>query len=75
VISYAIKNKCAVNLDIYNLKGQKVRSLVSAVADPGHYRIVFNGKDDNGQALSSGIYLYRLKAGEYISSRKMMLME
>jgi hypothetical protein len=75
VISYAIKNKCAVNLDIYNLKGQRVRSLVSAVADPGNYRIVFNGKDDNGQALSSGIYLYRLKAGEYISSRKMMLME
>jgi len=75
VIAYAIKDKCAVHLDIYNLKGQKVRTLVSAVADPGNYRIVFNGKDDNGQTLSSGIYLYRLKAGDYVSSRKMMLME
>ncbi len=74
-ISYAIKDAGDVHLEIYNLKGQRVRSLVNGKQNTGHYRIVFNGKDDKGMPLSSGIYLYRLTTGSYTSTRKMMLME
>jgi hypothetical protein len=74
-ISYAIKETGEVSLEVYNLKGQKVRSLVNGRQNTGHYRIVFNGKDDLGQALSSGIYFYRFTAGSYTSTRKMILME
>jgi hypothetical protein len=74
-ISYSIKENCAVSLEIYNLKGQIVRTLVKHDENPGNYSVLFNGYDDRGQALSSGIYLYRLKAGSYTSTRKMMLME
>jgi hypothetical protein len=74
-ISYSIKDKSTVRLEIYNLKGQIVRTLINREENPGHYRVLFNGLDDRGQSLSSGIYLYRLKAGNYVSTRKMMLME
>jgi flagellar hook assembly protein FlgD len=74
-ISYAIKDAGSVSLEIYNLKGQRVRSLVHGTQTTGHYRIVFDGKDDHGQPLSSGVYLYRLTTGTYTSTRKMMLME
>ncbi len=74
-ISYSIKEAGDVSLEVYNLKGQKVRSLVNIKQNSGHYRVVFDGKDDKGQPLSSGIYLYRLSTGSYVSTRKMMLME
>jgi len=74
-ISYAIKEACNVRLEIYNLRGQRVRSLMNGTQNSGNYRIVFDSRDDKGNALSSGIYLYRLSAGNYTSTRKMMLME
>lgn len=74
-ISYAIKEAGDVRLEVFNLKGQKVRSLVNGRQSTGHYSIVFDARDDKGQALSSGIYLYRLTAQNYLSTRKMMLME
>lgn len=74
-ISYSIKEPANVRLEVYNLRGQMVRSLVNIDQLTGHYRVVFDAKDDRGNPLSSGIYLYRLTAGSYTSTRKMMLME
>jgi len=74
-ISYALKDAGAVRLEIYNLKGQKVRTLVNGPQNSGNYRVVFNSRDDSGKPLASGIYLYRLTTGTYSSTRKMMLME
>jgi len=74
-ISYSIVDRCKVRLEVYNLKGQRVRTLVDAEKTNGHYTVVFNTRDDKGNALSSGIYFYRLQAGNYVSTRKMLLME
>ena len=74
-ISYDIKDAASVRLDVYNLKGQLVRNLVNADQAAGRYRVIFNARDDKGNTLSSGIYLYRFSAGTYSSTRKMMLME
>jgi hypothetical protein len=74
-INYELKDATNVRLNVYNSKGQLVRTLVNADQAAGAYRLVFNGRDDNGKPLSSGIYLYRFTAGAYHSSRKMMLME
>ncbi|MDD2424173.1 MAG: choice-of-anchor D domain-containing protein [Candidatus Cloacimonetes bacterium] len=74
-IHYNIKDATNVRLNVYNVKGQLVRSLVNANQAAGAYRVVFNGRDDRGNPLSSGIYLYRFTAGKYSSTRKMMLME
>jgi len=74
-ISYDIKDAGKVRLDVYNLKGQLVRTLVDQAQASGRYRIVFDAHDNNGNPLSSGIYLYRLRAANHQSTRKMMLME
>ena len=64
-----------VNLDIYNLKGQKVKKLVDEIYSAGNYTVLWDGKDDNGNNVSSGIYLYKLKAEDYTSTKKMILMK
>ncbi|MFA7543908.1 MAG: carboxypeptidase regulatory-like domain-containing protein, partial [Candidatus Cloacimonadaceae bacterium] len=74
-ISYDLKDAAMVRLEIYNLKGQLVRSLVNEMQPTGRYRIVFDGKDDKKLPLSSGVYLYRFSAGDYRKTRKMMLMQ
>ncbi|MEN6444774.1 MAG: carboxypeptidase regulatory-like domain-containing protein [Candidatus Cloacimonas sp.] len=74
-ITYSIKDRCQVRLEVYNLKGQLVRTLVKAEKPNGNYKVVFNAKDDKGSPLASGIYFYRLQAGKYVSTHKMLLME
>jgi hypothetical protein len=74
-INYTIKEPVNVRLDVYNLKGQLVRTLVNADQASGRYRVVFTASDEKGSPLASGIYFYRLSAGNYTSTRKMMLME
>jgi flagellar hook assembly protein FlgD len=64
-----------VQINIYNIKGQKVRELVNGVYPPGEHKVVWNGKDDNGLAVGSGIYFYRMIAGEYAETRKMLLLK
>ena len=74
-ISYDLKDAGSVRLNVYNIKGQMVRSLVNTDHAAGSYRVVFNGRDDKGSLLASGVYLYRLTAGRYSSTRKMILMK
>lgn len=74
-ISYDLKEAGKVRLEVYNVKGQLVRSLVMTDQPAGRYHVVFNGRDDNDNMLSSGIYLYRFSSENYHSTRKMMLME
>ncbi|HPR17180.1 MAG TPA: C25 family cysteine peptidase [Candidatus Cloacimonadota bacterium] len=59
---------------IYNLKGQKVKQLVDAQFSAGQHSVVWYGKDDNGKPVSSGIYLCKMKAGNYQNTRKMILL-
>ncbi|MDP3114021.1 MAG: C25 family cysteine peptidase [Candidatus Cloacimonadaceae bacterium] len=74
-ISFNLPIKSIVNLTIFNLKGQKVKTLVNAELPSGKHDIVWNGKDENSSPVSSGIYLYRINAGSWQDSRKMMLMK
>ncbi|MDZ4122407.1 MAG: carboxypeptidase regulatory-like domain-containing protein, partial [Candidatus Cloacimonadaceae bacterium] len=74
-ISYAIKDPANVRLEIYNLKGQLIRTLVNEEQNTGHYRIIWNGTDSLNRPVSSGVYFYRMNAGSYSSTRKMLLME
>ncbi|HHE37760.1 MAG TPA: T9SS type A sorting domain-containing protein, partial [Candidatus Cloacimonetes bacterium] len=62
-------------LIIYNLKGQKVKQLVSDQLSAGRYSVIWNGKDDNNKPVSSGVYFYKLKSGNFEKIRKMILMK
>ena len=74
-INYDLKDAGKVRIDVFNLKGQLVRTLVNEEQPAGRYRLVFNAKDHRGNPLSSGVYFYRMSAGHYRSTKKMMLME
>jgi len=62
-------------ISIYNIKGQKVKTLISKNITAGYHEITWDGKDDNRQTVSSGIYYYKLQTGEYTSIKKMILMK
>ncbi|MEA2103023.1 MAG: FlgD immunoglobulin-like domain containing protein [Candidatus Cloacimonadota bacterium] len=62
-ISYALQNAKNVNIAVYNIKGERVRTLVSGFQSQGEHNTTWNGNDSNGNQVSSGLYFYRLKAG------------
>ncbi|MFC1509120.1 two-component regulator propeller domain-containing protein, partial [Candidatus Omnitrophota bacterium] len=72
-IEYIILDGGYVKLDVYNLAGQKVRSLFSGNVTPGKHVEVWNGKDDTGLPVASGIYLFRLKMEKTDMTHRMML--
>lgn len=63
------------SLVVYNLAGQKVKVLLTAEMMPGDYQVVWDGMDDNGQKVSSGIYFYRFKAGDSSEAKKMIMLK
>ncbi len=74
-IKYSVANEQLVNIDIYNVRGQKVKTLVNEVIPSGDHSVVWNGKDDSNKNVSSGIYFFNMKSGKFTSSRKMILMK
>ncbi len=74
-INYTLKSESQVCLEIYNIKGQKVKSLVNQTKPAGFYNIVWNGKDTNNAKCASGIYFLKMKADGKTLTRKMMLIK
>ena len=75
VIRYQLMQTGPIEIAIFNLSGQKVRTLVNTVHGAGAYEVQWNGTDDFGKPVASGIYLYHLKSGQFISTRKMILLQ
>ncbi len=74
-INYSLKEDSKVSLNIYNIKGQKVNQLVSDQLSIGQHSVIWNGKDNNGKSVSSGIYFYKLKTENYEKTKKMILLK
>ena len=75
VIRYDLPALNFVALEIYNLLGQKVRTLLNSVQSPGQHQILWEGRDDGGNLLPTGIYLYHLRAGKRTSVQKIALIK
>ncbi|MCF7912971.1 MAG: carboxypeptidase regulatory-like domain-containing protein [Candidatus Cloacimonetes bacterium] len=73
--AYSVKDEALVSIEIYNVKGQKVRTLVNEVQTTGIYRVTWTGDADNGSKVSSGIYFYKLNTGDFTRTKKMILMK
>ena len=74
-ISYDLPNACHVSLSIYNLLGQRTRTLVDEYLTTGHKTIRWDGRDDQGIQVASGIYFYQIQAGDFTDAKKMILMK
>lgn len=74
-ITFALKNAGDVSLTVYNIKGEKVRTLVNGTYEASEHTVVWNGKDDRGNDVGSGIYFYKMDTADYTSTRKMILLK
>jgi hypothetical protein len=75
VIEFALPQTAEMTLEVYNVAGQKVTTVISGALTAGYHRITFDGRDDYGNQLASGVYLYRLSTNGYSETRKMILVK
>jgi flagellar hook assembly protein FlgD len=75
VIQYALPHDCQVQVTIYNILGQKVRTLVNEYQKAGYKRVEWDSKSEQGEEVASGIYFYRIQAGEFGQVKKMVLIK
>ncbi|MBI2505938.1 MAG: T9SS type A sorting domain-containing protein [Candidatus Latescibacteria bacterium] len=73
VIRFALPASAEVALSVYNLAGQRVAVLAEGVRGAGSYTVRWDGRDEKGHELASGVFLYRLRAGEKVETRKLAL--
>ena len=74
VIRYALPEDCHVELTLYNILGQKVKTLVNEYQSAGYRMVRWNGRDDKGNEISSGLYFYKIKTPKYSETKKMVLL-
>ncbi len=75
-ISFSIPEESNVELTIFNIKGQKVKTLINSNLDDGNHSVVWNGDDESNEPISSGVYFYKLKVnGKTEATKKMLLLK
>lgn len=74
-IRFAIPTNTHVRLEIFDVLGRVVATLVDNDLSPGTHQVVWNGRTGSGEAVSSGIYIYRVIAGDFVSTKKMVLLK
>jgi Peptidase family C25/Propeptide_C25/Peptidase family C25, C terminal ig-like domain/HYDIN/CFA65/VesB-like, Ig-like domain/FlgD Ig-like domain len=76
-ISYGLSSGSEVKLFVYNIKGQKIRTLVNKKQDAGYYNVIWYGKSDSGKNVTSGVYFYGLQVEneDYTSIKKVILLK
>lgn len=75
VIEFDLPHRSHVELVIYNIIGQRVCTLVDEEFSAGTHRAVWDGRSDSGERISSGVYLYKLTADQFVDARKMVLLK
>lgn len=74
-IKFSLPENSFVTVKVYNILGREVATLSSEIKPAGSHIVFWNGRDNDGLPVSSGIYLYRLQAGKYVETRKMNLLK
>jgi hypothetical protein len=72
-IGYDVPREAAVMLSIYNIQGQKVRTLLDGVAPAGRHSVTWDGRDSNGQPVAAGVYFCEMQSGVFVSTHKVMI--
>jgi Carboxypeptidase regulatory-like domain/Secretion system C-terminal sorting domain len=74
-IAFSLDEATHVTLEVYNIKGEKVKTLVDNNLPANTYNKVWNGTDSNSKSVSSGVYFYKMKTGSYTATKKMILLK
>lgn len=74
-IEYELPHRATISIKIYNILGKEIITLENGIKEAGNYKLEWSGKNDSGQDVSSGIYIYVFLADDYISTKKMVLLK
>jgi len=75
-IAFELPKRESVTLQVFDMSGRLVRNLITAEPHtPGRHEVVWNGRDDSGRQVASGTYFYRLEAGSYSETKRMVLIK
>ena len=74
-ISYALPSGSNVSLNVYDIRGRLVRTLVDERKPAGSYNLMWDGTDELGRKVSSGVYFYRMQSGDFTQTRKMVIVK
>ncbi|MCD4829812.1 MAG: T9SS type A sorting domain-containing protein, partial [Candidatus Cloacimonetes bacterium] len=74
-VAFSLAEAGDVTIDIYNVRGQKVTTLVDGPMEAGQHNITWQGTDSNGQPVGSGIFFYKMKSGRFTATKKMILLK
>ncbi len=74
-LSFSIKDAGSVNLTIYDVAGRRIRELVNERRERGAYKVVWDGQNDAGQTVASGVYFYKLVAASFTDTKKMTILK
>lgn len=74
-ISFSLINDADVKISVYNIKGQKVKTLIDDQYSKGSHSVIWNGKDSNDKNAASGLYFYKLSSGKETQAKKMLLLK
>jgi len=74
-IQYGLPRQSNVKLTVHNVLGQEVARLVEGEQEAGFHEVQWNGRNENGTPVASGVYLYRIQAGEFVRTSKMVFLK
>jgi hypothetical protein len=74
-IHYALAKAGHVEVVVYNMLGEVIATLVNSEQNAGYYDVTWNGQNDKHQTVASGIYLYRMRSGDFVDVQKMVFMK
>ena len=74
-LRYDLPENALVNITIYDMLGREVKTLINQTQDAGYKSIIWDATNDYGKPVSAGIYLYQIQAGEYMLTKKMVLLK
>ena len=74
-IHYALANDEFVSINIYDLMGRNIKLLINSSQAAGYYEIDWNATNNNGELVPAGMYFYMIQAGEFTSTKKMVLLK
>jgi len=74
-IEYSVPSRSRVTIEVYNIVGQKVRTLIDETKSVGEYQVSWDGRSRTGQQVSTGVYFYRFQADDHVETKKMLLLK
>ncbi|MCK4895052.1 MAG: T9SS type A sorting domain-containing protein, partial [Calditrichia bacterium] len=74
-IQYDLPEASNIQIVVYDLLGRQIITLINRFEDPGYKQVIWNATNSQGQPVGAGVYFYQIKAGEFVETRKMVLLK